>query len=600
MSQERVFSEAEQILAEFPRFWAVDQNINHLYGVVEKTGVKEFTVEIIFPADFPHAPPKIKVSKEIKDLLGENINLRTLVNWNPDTSRVVSILKELKLRINQELEEDYLELRRTIPRKAERSFSYADSNVPEPFDFQENGTIKTIKRPAEIRLEGGIEVENNEVAEPAGNTPITDIPENRIWTADTTPQENLIDESYWSKQEDISSSDENIFSNSIEPEEMPVLTTGDPDRDARILQQLEMLQMEYQIDYKSFKDVKIYLPISLDTTFIIIVDLSNFPEKPLFKFPADLLSFLPDPDESIQHLHHWNPHVPAAIVEVIRELESKLWSLNDIEMELKKIFGEFNAEYLPGSKTAVKIMILTYGFKEYYVTLDLRDYPNPPTIEYGPNLANLIKINPGQLKVIQNWNKQQEKESVAILREINWLIDKESRMAFEIDLLKGSIKDVSYDPLAKIIKAKLKGMMKTQEETFEFQLILPENYPMNPPKVRLLSEIDDEIVEDKLNKSLSGLLDKWIPSSSYLIDIFNLISKSIFEVSVITCIICHKFNCPTCSAPLDTIDLNEKTCKVICPYCERPYHKHCWDQTIATFGKCGFCLRAPPPELYPH
>ena len=39
--------------------------------------------------------------------------------------------------------------------------------------------------------------------------------------------------------------------------------------------------------------------------------------------------------------------------------------------------------------------------------------------------------------------------------------------------------------------------------------------------------------------------------------------------------------------------------KCMCPSCERLYHKHCWDQTILSFGKCGFCLRPPPPHLRP-
>jgi hypothetical protein len=43
----------------------------------------------------------------------------------------------------------------------------------------------------------------------------------------------------------------------------------------------------------------------------------------------------------------------------------------------------------------------------------------------------------------------------------------------------------------------------------------------------------------------------------------------------------------------------EDGCYEECPYCGRSYHKHCWDKTIKSFGKCGFCLETPPPELMP-
>jgi hypothetical protein len=61
----------------------------------------------------------------------------------------------------------------------------------------------------------------------------------------------------------------------------------------------------------------------------------------------------------------------------------------------------------------------------------------------------------------------------------------------------------------------------------------------------------------------------------------------------ITCVICYKDNCPTCERKI----VGENTCYEECPYCERTYHKHCWEKTIKTFGKCGFCLEIPPSEM---
>jgi len=61
----------------------------------------------------------------------------------------------------------------------------------------------------------------------------------------------------------------------------------------------------------------------------------------------------------------------------------------------------------------------------------------------------------------------------------------------------------------------------------------------------------------------------------------------------ITCVICYKDNCPTCERKIE----GENTCYEECPYCGRSYHQHCWEKTIKTFGKCGFCLEIPPSEM---
>lgn len=61
----------------------------------------------------------------------------------------------------------------------------------------------------------------------------------------------------------------------------------------------------------------------------------------------------------------------------------------------------------------------------------------------------------------------------------------------------------------------------------------------------------------------------------------------------ITCIICHSKNCPVCKEEITGAD----KCFEECPYCERSYHKHCWEKTMQVFGKCGQCLERPPSQL---
>jgi len=61
----------------------------------------------------------------------------------------------------------------------------------------------------------------------------------------------------------------------------------------------------------------------------------------------------------------------------------------------------------------------------------------------------------------------------------------------------------------------------------------------------------------------------------------------------ITCIICHSRKCPVCEKEIT----GEEACFEECPYCERSYHKHCWEKTMQVFGKCGQCLERPPNQL---
>ena len=106
---------------------------------------------------------------------------------------------------------------------------------------------------------------------------------------------------------------------------------------------------------------------------------------------------------------------------------------------------------------------------------------------------------------------------------------------------------------------------------------------------RVLNEFDIDTFEktkEELQNSFKDFFSEWSPFS-YLVDLFNLISEKIFEVSVVSCVICHK-----------KIEIEQQKAAVECPHCERPYHDNCWSQTMQSFGKCGFCLRTPPPSMF--
>lgn len=551
MEKQRILKEAQIIASQFS-FWMVSGNIAHLYGAVYESSKQKFIIEVKFDETFPHAPPQIILHQEIKDLLGD-INLDKVKNWTPD-SRVVDIIKELKGKIQSAL---------SGTAKIEEDLGHIQPLVEESQKSEDFITPDYSKYPAEeISLQ-----------------------KDSFITPDYYEEEKTKEESFQPPKPEMQSFTEESFT-------MPLEVTTE----------LGLIQMEYPIDQKEKNkaDINVYLTITLEKTFIIEINFNNYPEKPIITFPEEIINLLVEPKKELDLLKKWNSKSPPHIVELIREIESKLFFVKDIEMQFKKISGEYQAEPIEGNISKLNVHLLTYGFKEYDLEIDISKYPNPPVLQYSPELNSLIQISPSQLDSIKSWISKQS-EVVDILREISWLVDKNSRVNFEINLLKGGIDELQFDAFTNTINLKMKGKMKTENVIFEFQAILPTNYPMNPPELKVLNEFEDEThepIKKKLEASIQQFFNDWTPFT-YLIDLFNAISKKIFEVSVISCVICHQIQCPdgACKLPIASADGNQ--CRTECPYCERLYHKHCWDQTISSFGKCGFCLKTPPPNMIP-
>ncbi|MFX1504081.1 MAG: hypothetical protein ACFFDH_24185, partial [Promethearchaeota archaeon] len=356
--------------------------------------------------------------------------------------------------------------------------------------------------------------------------------------------------------------------------------------------ELSLLQQYYAYDQKgqNLADINIYMTITISKTFIIGINFIDYPKKPFFSFPEEINNLLGDPYKTLETLKKWNVKKPPHLIDVLQELENKLLFIKDIELESKKILGEYKAKMIGNSATQLRVNLLTYGFKEYTLDLDLSTYPKSPEIILAPELQQIIPDPKKSITSYINW-KEKESEPVEIVREIAWLIDKNSRISFEIDLLKNDYKFLKYDSLTDTINVDMKGKMKTQDIIFKFQINLPKDYPMKMPEIKLLNEFEletQEEIKDDLQSSFKDFFNKWTPFS-YLVDLFHLISKKIFEISAVSCVICHNIQCPTCSLKI----AGPESCNTSCPHCDRIYHKHCWEQTLQNFGKCGFCLRIP-------
>ena len=553
MDKQRILKEAQKIAAKFS-FWMVSGNIAHLYGNVHETPEIKYELEIKFDDNFPNTPPQLIYRDAIKELLGE-IQLNGLRNWSPESS-VVDVLHELKARIQEPISGG-------------------------PVIIEEQDLIP-------IMVDDGPKIQSS--PEPVSPPEVTE--------EYLTPDMDAYPSDY---QPDYSSSDENLFiiedsqpatpqptiykPPSPSPQTQASIPTQPDDSSLAAITELGLIQQEYAYDQIGHQqaDINIYMTITLTKTFIIQINFVNYPEKPTISFPGEVTALLGDPNQTLEVLRKWNPKKNPHIIDLLHELERKLYFIQDIETESKKIQGEYQVDLIANSITRLKVHLLTYGFKEYLLDIDLGPYPKPPNINLTPELKQIIEIPLESLNSYKAW-KEKESEPVGILRELSWLVDKNSRINFEIELLKANYKDIIFDSGAKSIRIDVKGKMKTQDLTFQFQINLPRGYPTEIPEIKVLNEFElehDEKTKTELETHFKEFFNKWTPFS-YLVDLFNLISEKIFEVSVVSCVICHK-----------KIELADQSSAHECPHCERPYHGDCWEKTMSSFGKCGFCLRQP-------
>ncbi|MFW9902313.1 MAG: hypothetical protein ACFFDY_13685 [Candidatus Thorarchaeota archaeon] len=556
MDKKRILTEAQQIAKEYS-FWMVSGDIAHLYGYIYETSEKKYELEIKFEDDFPNTPPRMTYHSEIKELLGD-FELDSIIHWSPD-SNVVYILHELREKIV-----DILGSREEIP---EKELTAVDERQISDTESEE------------------------EYITPDLNAYPPDFPYNEYVTPSDSTNDLFYTEEPYEKAPDDSKSTF-VEDSGYEPK-VPI--QEDFIQESRHLSvdvntELSLIQQQYAYDQSGPMEAQIdvYITITLTKTFIISIDFMNFPERPILSIPDEVKGILKDPYKSLDTLKNWDPDNPSHIVDILHEMEKKLYFIKEIEVESKKISGEYQCEEVPNSLSSLKVNLLTYGFKEYTMSVDLDSYPNPPKVNLSSELQEIIQVPITELKAYKNWEVDVS-ESVELIREISWLVDKNSRINFEIDLLKDHYKKIEYDPSTATLLVEMKGKMKTEALTFEFQIKLPIDYPMKMPEVKVINEFEleaHEKIKNDLDTSFDDFFKEWTPFS-YLVDLFNLISKKIFEVSVVSCVICHRIECPSCSKKI----AGDDNCHAECPHCNRAYHNHCWEQTIKSFGKCGFCLR---------
>ena len=162
------------------------------------------------------------------------------------------------------------------------------------------------------------------------------------------------------------------------------------------------------------------------------------------------------------------------------------------------------------------------------------------------------------------------------------------RLDFEMGLLGASLD--GFKTRGKLTAIGSIEGIKPGEPKIDLTIKFPRNYPASPPKIGL--ETEEAMTRLKAERILERALASWTPER-FAADIANELSKDIFSLSILGCISCGRFLCPTCEKPILTAldDPADKIGVLTCPACRRPYHEHCLEEILEKPGKtCFYCL----------
>jgi hypothetical protein len=386
MDKQRILKEAQKIATKFS-FWMVSGNISHLYGHVYETPEGKYELEIKFNDDFPYIPPDLVYHKEIKELL-EDFQLETVNNWTTNSS-VVDIIAELKAKIQQALRGS--EKEEHLPSTLTSDVSKVDE-VPEQIkaeSFQERDEAE-VKTP---EMETKTEKEKEEYLTPDLNAYPPDFEYEQFLTPseieeDISPEKEPHEDSFViepTKLDEIGSQETTELT-------QPELFADHEQTSVALNTEIGLIQQEYAYDQKSQQkgDLNVYLTITLTKTFIIHINFNGYPEKPTVIVPEEAHNLIGDVYQTLDVLRNWNAKKPPHIVDILRELENKLYFIKDIEQESKKILGEYKCDLDSDDVTKLQVHLVTYGFKEYLMDVNLESYPKPPIIDLSSQLEQLM------------------------------------------------------------------------------------------------------------------------------------------------------------------------------------------------------------------
>jgi hypothetical protein len=303
-----------------------------------------------------------------------------------------------------------------------------------------------------------------------------------------------------------------------------------------------------------------------------------------------------DPNKFLKQIREWDPAYPTPVFEIFQAFEQYAWNyfnaVQELKNELRDIEGQFVMQLLKDNY--IRVTLMSFNKKEYHVEANLENYPRIEWV-FTPEVSQIL--GPSNEFMARYQEREKKPRMIDILNDIAWEIDKNTKLAFDFRVLQGNVSEaisgLELDPKKKTIKGFINGELKTEATRFEFHADFSKGYPENPPEISLtpVGDVDQDII-GKLQHHITESGASWT-STSMFIDLLNKIHLAIFKSSIITCVLCHKLFCPACDNPLYLPKgVEGKTCYVECANCNRPYHKHCFDSTISSIGKCAVCMQS--------
>ena len=131
------------------------------------------------------------------------------------------------------------------------------------------------------------------------------------------------------------------------------------DKEIRIAGEAKELMYYFQTEFiDSVSKVQIYLSITIEDHFVVGIDFTDYPERPILDIPREVLQLFKNSSEgfynSLSTYSSWDSENPARIYELVTEIETALINIfsADIDSILKK-----SVEYIDKATTKLDKLI---------------------------------------------------------------------------------------------------------------------------------------------------------------------------------------------------------------------------------------------------
>ncbi|MHA1249501.1 MAG: hypothetical protein ACTSRP_05875 [Candidatus Helarchaeota archaeon] len=347
-------------------------------------------------------------------------------------------------------------------------------------------------------------------------------------------------------------------------------------------QELNSITYEYSVDVFQEGVIKVYLPISLYTTYEVDIDFKNYPNKPLIKYDDTLKTILGTPEGSLHILKKWDPSNPPHIIDIIHELEGLIKS----SAVLDKVGEQLSFRYHTIALGPKKVRIILTFDEDKAFTFNVFYDKLPPKIEFDENSSKFIK--PSQIRTIANWSENSS--IISVVDEIAQKLEHRVRVFYELKDIQPYISGLVQSGASIIFNVRIE--IETGEK-FDFEFTLPPRYPKKPPQITLISKLDNFNMVQKISDFIQYQKEYW-EKNKKLVEILEDLKDLLIKNSEKVCGFCHNFRCPTCNKQL-TLGIEgvsgTSECKHICPHCGRKFHAHCWNEVYKLTHQCPICLK---------